>query len=169
MTIQLTIQMTIQLTIYIVKWQYNWLSYTFRRRHVHSTAAVTTTPSPRVATGNLYFRNLRIEFGLCTNFQHDWSIFKFSMTSWPPPRAIPKLVSVPIFSLIRTFLNFRWHRRPRPSGQTDRQTDRQMLFDYFRHPWQMHPRNSPTLRVIVLRRVTSSLGLTNDDEFLSRK
>ena len=107
-------------------------------------------PPPRSYWKPLFLYYLRIEFRLCTNSQHDWSILKFSMTSWPHPRptpslslatfifliCIPKLVSVPIFSLIRTFWNFRWRRRPRPSGHTGRQ----MLFDYSRHP-----RNSPTL------------------------
>ena len=31
--------------------------------------------------GNLYFRNLHIEFSLHTNFQLDWTILTFSMTS----------------------------------------------------------------------------------------
>ena len=86
--------------------------FSARSDHFKIFDDVTATPSPLrlVATGNLYFRNLRIEFRLCTNFQHDWSISKFSMTSWTHSRPIPslslgtfifliyiqKLVSVPI-------------------------------------------------------------------------
>ena len=106
-----------------------------RWRHDHTSPAPPPPPPP-VVTGNLYFRNPRIEFPRCTNFQHDWSILKFSMTSWR--HDMPKLVSVPIRSLIWPFWDSSWRRRPRPSGQTGRQ----MLFAYSRHPWQMHPRNS---------------------------
>ena len=96
--------------------------------NIFDDVTTTSSPLPLVATGNLYFRNLHNEFRLCTNFQHDWSILKFWMTLWQHPRPnpslslgtfifliyIPKLVSIPIFSLFRTFLNFRWRRRPAP-------------------------------------------------------
>ena len=39
----------------------------------------------------------------------------------------------------------------------------------FRRRRRRHPRNSPTFRVIVLRRVASSLELAKDDEFLCLK
>ena len=77
------------------------------------------------------------------------------MTSRPPPCPTPSFsfetfifvisisnfVSVRIFNSNWQFWNFLRRHRPRPPGQTDRH----MLFDYSRHPWQMHPRNSPTL------------------------
>ena len=58
----------------------------------------------------------------------------------------PSLVSVLIFVENRAFLLVplpcqMCGIRPHPSGQTGRQ----MLFDYSRHPSQMHPRNSPSL------------------------
>ena len=68
-----------------------------------------------------YFRNLRTEFSHCTNFQHDWTIYKFSITPHyhPTPYChsgpyIPNLVFVPIFSTIRTFLIFQWRHQPPP-------------------------------------------------------
>ena len=67
----------------------------FRWRHSPTLAL------PLVATGNLYFRNPRTEFSIRrANFQHDWTIFKFSMTSWPYPRPTLRLCPCRVRALV---------------------------------------------------------------------
>ena len=112
---------------------------------------VTTTPSPHPL--RCYWKHLfRIELSLHTNFHLDWTILNFfnvvidhtSIDHFPINHTpslslgtfiyliyLPKLFSVSIFSLKRTFWNF---EDVADHALLDRQTD--MLFDYSRHPWQ---------------------------------